>query len=63
MASLVSPRLVVVDDNDSSIFYSKSWFIDSTGRKDNQGNFGATLKGTLHGTNTNGSFTYNFSGA
>ncbi|KAF9560134.1 hypothetical protein CPC08DRAFT_637020, partial [Agrocybe pediades] len=62
MASLASPRLVVVDDNDSSIFYSDSWFLDDTKQKDDVGNFGPTLQGTLHGTNSNGTFTFSFSG-
>ncbi|KIM39686.1 hypothetical protein M413DRAFT_447143 [Hebeloma cylindrosporum] len=57
-----SSRRVVIDDNDSRIIYSSAFFVDSTGIKDDQGNFGATLKSTLHGTNSTGSFQFRFSG-
>ena len=57
-----SSRQIVVDDNDSRIFYSSSFFVDSNGTMDSQGNFGPTLKSTLHGTNGTGSFQFRFSG-
>jgi hypothetical protein len=36
--------------------------VDSNGNKDHLGNFGPTLKSTLHGTNSTGSFQFHFSG-
>ena len=58
----LSSREVIVDDSDSRIFYSSSFFVDNSGNKDHQGNFGPTLDSTLHGTNSTGSFQFQFSG-
>ncbi|KAF9479548.1 hypothetical protein BDN70DRAFT_806815 [Pholiota conissans] len=57
-----TPRQIVVDDSDPSIIYSSAFFVDNTGDLNNQGNFGATLKSTLHGTNGTGSLQFQFSG-
>ncbi|KAF8159353.1 hypothetical protein B0H34DRAFT_767602 [Crassisporium funariophilum] len=58
----VSPRKMVVDDTDSRIMYSSAWFLDSSGFKNAVGNFGPTLKSTLHGINSTGSLQFHFSG-
>ncbi|KAH9479176.1 hypothetical protein JR316_0007762 [Psilocybe cubensis] len=57
-----SARQVIVDDNDSTIVYSPNWSSQFAADKDNQGNFGKTLRSTLHGTNSNGTFQFQFSG-
>ncbi|PPQ69586.1 hypothetical protein CVT25_000960 [Psilocybe cyanescens] len=56
------PRQIIIDDNDSSIVYSPNWTLESDGEKDSAGNFGPTLRSTLHGTSSNGTFRYQFSG-
>jgi len=55
---------VVIDDTHPSIVYSTNppWILDDTGTKDDVGNFGKTLNTTLHGTPSNGSFSFSFSG-
>ncbi|KDR80873.1 hypothetical protein GALMADRAFT_115932 [Galerina marginata CBS 339.88] len=60
-----APRQIVVDDNDSSIFYSDTWFTTDSGSNgfDGRGNFGPTLKSTLHGTNSSGTLRFTFSGS
>ena len=55
-------RSIIVDDNDSGIIYSGSWFKDDSGAFDTMGNFGPPMLGTLHGTNSTASFKYTFSG-
>ncbi|TFK31633.1 hypothetical protein BDQ12DRAFT_693806, partial [Crucibulum laeve] len=58
-----APRKVVVDDTDSSINYvGDGWFQDH-GSTDNSGNFGPTYQHTLHGTKSNASLSYSFSGS
>jgi hypothetical protein len=57
-----APRQIVVDDSDIGIIYSSSFFVDNTGDQNSRGNFGTTLKSTLHGTNGTGSFQFGFSG-
>jgi hypothetical protein len=55
------PRWVMVDDTDASIKYTGDWFAN-TGTLDSSGNWGAPYLSTLHGTKTQGSFSYSFSG-
>ena len=57
-------RRVVIDDTHPSIVYSTNppWILDDTGTRDSVGNFGKTLNTTLHGTPSNGSFSFSFSG-
>ncbi|PPQ75095.1 hypothetical protein CVT26_011907 [Gymnopilus dilepis] len=54
-------RWVLVDDTDSGIQYSGSWFQDQ-GSQNGLGNFGPPYQGTLHGINGDGSFSYQFQG-
>jgi len=56
-------RRVVIDDTHPSIRFSSkpSWF-EQSDLKDNTGNSGKVLNSTLHGTDTNGSFSFPFSG-
>lgn len=56
------PRWVAVDDTDSSIKYTGSGWFQDQGSQNNAGNFGASYRSTLHGTQTNASLTFNFSG-
>jgi hypothetical protein len=54
----------MVDDTDPSIHYTgtgQGWFQDE-GSRDGVGNFGATYNHTLHGTKSNGSFSFSFQG-
>jgi len=55
------PRWILVDDTDPRIQYSGPWFLDR-GSQDNLGNFGIPYQSTLHGINTDGSFSYDFRG-
>jgi hypothetical protein len=58
----MSQRLIMVDDTDSSIHYTgQGWFQD-TGSRDGAGNFGPTYKHILHGTKSDGSFSFQFNG-
>ena len=57
----MTSRWVVVDDTDSAITYTGSWFADQ-GSLDNIGNFGAPYLSTSHGINSTGSFSYIFTG-
>ncbi|KDR71369.1 hypothetical protein GALMADRAFT_102720 [Galerina marginata CBS 339.88] len=56
------PRLVVVEDTDSAIQYTGPWF-QNTGTHANLGNIGSPSGGTLHGVNTNASFSFTFTGS
>ncbi|KAF5318564.1 hypothetical protein D9619_010796 [Psilocybe cf. subviscida] len=53
---------IIIDDQDSAIIYSGSWFTDDTGKLDTMGNFGPPMLNTLHGTSSSGSLTTTFSG-
>ncbi len=57
----MSSRWVVVDDTDSAITYTGSWFADQ-GSLDNVGNLGAPYLSTSHGIKSTGSFSYIFTG-
>ncbi|TFK31634.1 hypothetical protein BDQ12DRAFT_105831 [Crucibulum laeve] len=58
-----APRKVVVDDTDRNINYvGDGWFQDH-GSTDSSGNFGPTYQHTLHGTKSNASLSYSFSGS
>ncbi|KIM39555.1 hypothetical protein M413DRAFT_12137 [Hebeloma cylindrosporum] len=55
-------RWVLVDDSDSGISYiGAGWFPDK-GSLDSLGNFGPPYLSTLHGTQSDGSFSYTFTG-
>ncbi|TFK31635.1 hypothetical protein BDQ12DRAFT_729381 [Crucibulum laeve] len=57
------PRKVIVDDTDRNINYvGDGWFQDH-GSMDNSGNFGPTYQHTSHGTKSNASLSYSFSGS
>jgi hypothetical protein len=55
------PRLVVIDDTDSSIQYSGPWFEVNNTQIDTGFN-GLPFQNTLHGVNVTASFSFNFSG-
>ncbi|KAF8166381.1 hypothetical protein BJ912DRAFT_863161 [Pholiota molesta] len=55
-------RWVMVDDTDPSIEYAGDWFAD-TGNLDSSGDWGPPYLSTVHGTRTQGSFSYDFSGS
>jgi len=57
---MAARRLVVVDDNDSSITYGPSW-IQQGDR--NVGTFGPSFKQTLHATSLNTTLSTTFTGA
>lgn len=64
---MAEPRWIVVDDKDSGIKYypasSTPWFSVSTeGALDAVGNFGPAYRSTLHGTHSNASLSFNFTG-
>lgn len=54
-------RWVVVDDTDPGITYTGQWFLDQD-TQDSLGNYGPPYLGTLHGTNSDSSFSYPFNG-
>ncbi|KAF8912156.1 hypothetical protein CPB84DRAFT_1761418 [Gymnopilus junonius] len=56
------PRWVLVDDTDAGIQYNGPWFVHQ-GSQNILGNFGIPYRSTLHGINTNGSFSYSFRGS
>lgn len=51
----------MVDDTDPEIVYSGSWAADK-GNLDSDGTWGPPYLSTVHGTTTQGSFSYKFSG-
>ena len=55
----MTTRRVIVDDTDSGIQYTGSWF-QANGQKDNIGTFGPPFQGTLHGVNEDASLAYTF---
>lgn len=56
------PRWVVVDDTDPTIQYiGASWF-QVQRSEDNIGSLGPAYQSTLHGTETNASFSFAFNG-
>lgn len=56
-------RWVVVDDRDSRIQYSNGWQSTGGDRFNNQGNFGATYRNSLHGTGTvSAKLSFSFTG-
>ncbi|KAF9481067.1 hypothetical protein BDN70DRAFT_876804 [Pholiota conissans] len=57
------PRWVMVDDTDPDVKYTGDWIADSTGILDSSGNWGRPYLSTVHGTKTQGSFQYTFSGS
>ena len=58
----MSHRMIVVDDTDPLFHYTEpEWFQDQ-GSQDNLGNFGPPFQHTLHGTNSNTSFSFSFQG-
>ncbi|KAH9484522.1 hypothetical protein JR316_0004004 [Psilocybe cubensis] len=57
------PRWVAVDDADSRIQYIGSGWFQDQGSQNDRGNFGASYKSTLHGTKSNASLSFTFSGA
>ena len=60
--AMSSQRLIIVDDADSSVQYTgQGWFQD-TGSRDGAGNFGPAYRHTLHGTKSDGSFSFPFHG-
>ncbi len=52
---------IMVDDTDPGIVYSGSWVADK-GNLDSDGTWGPPYLSTVHGTTTQGSFSYKFSG-
>ncbi|KAF8902423.1 hypothetical protein CPB84DRAFT_1846351 [Gymnopilus junonius] len=55
-------RQVVIDDSNTQLIqYSSGWQPYASNNLDDHGNFGPTLDSTLHGTNTNGTFAFDFS--
>lgn len=54
-------RWVIVDDTDPAITYTGPWFPDQ-GTLNSLGYFGPPYLGTLHGSKSNASFSYSFSG-
>jgi len=57
----MATRRVVVDDTNSGIRYTGSWF-QANGQNDNLGNFGPPFQRTSHGVNEDASFSYTFTG-
>ncbi|KAH9484880.1 hypothetical protein JR316_0001782 [Psilocybe cubensis] len=56
-------QLVIVDDTDTdSIKYTGPWFASKSSQFDYIGSFGKPFGGTLHGTKSNASFSFTFSG-
>jgi hypothetical protein len=56
------PRYIIVDDVDPTIQYTGSWPLSDQGSQNSVGNFGPAYNSTLHGTTTNASFSFEFSG-
>lgn len=61
MSKTSAPRLIIVDDVDSSIQYTGPWYPDQ-GSRDTVGNFGPSYQSTLHGVNSNASLSFAFNG-
>lgn len=58
----MATRSVAVDDSSSRITYhGSSWFADQ-GSQDQAGNFGPPYRSTLHGTQSNASASFSFTG-
>ena len=58
---MANPRLIIVDDDDTSIKYAGPWYLDR-GSRNSVGNDGSPYQGTLHGVNSNASLSYAFNG-
>ena len=54
-------RWVIVDDTDAGLSYIGPWF-QSQGTQNGLGSYGPPLLGSLHGTNSDASFSYSFYG-
>jgi hypothetical protein len=57
----MSARPIVIDDFNPLFQYGTGWFRDE-GSQDNLGNFGPPFQHTLHGTDSNSSFSFSFQG-
>lgn len=55
-------RWVIVDDADTSISYTGSWFSENGGGQHKIGNFGTPYLETLHGISEDGSISLEFNG-
>ena len=53
---------IIVDDTDPGIQYSNSGWFEDYGSQDADGNWGPTYNKSLHGTKTNGNFSFSFQG-
>ncbi|CAA7271035.1 unnamed protein product [Cyclocybe aegerita] len=61
-SDLLPTRLIIVDDTDPGIIYhDNGWFRDQ-GSHDGDGTWGPAFQSTLHGTISNSSFSFSFSG-
>ena len=54
-------RYIIIDDVDPSIHYNGLWFANQ-GNQNSVGDFGPPYNGTLHGTTSNASLSFEFSG-
>jgi len=57
----MATRLVLVDDTDPLVQYHGNWFADK-GSNDLSGSYGKAYNSTLHGTRSNSSLSFTFSG-
>ena len=55
-------RWVIIDDSESGISYDGAGWFQDRGSLDTLGNWGAPYFSTLHGTQSDGSFSYTFTG-